>query len=298
MSNPKTQSPVHKTYKLFIGGAFPRSESGRTLPIEGRAPKGAKGPVAQICRASRKDLRNAVEVARKAQPGWQKATGLLRGQILYRIAEMLAARSGEMEDLLCDYRLATPAQAQAEVQISAQRLLWYAGWCDKLSQVSGSVNAVNGPYFNFSMPEAQGVVAVLPPEKPCLLGLVSTLAPVLVPGNSAVVVSSIETGPVVMTFAEILATSDVPGGVVDLLSADREELVPTLASHRDINANFLACPGELDLMPMRLEASDHIKRSLDLPPHRLAWWKGPEAQSLGWIESFCEIKTAWHPMGY
>ncbi len=298
MAKETPDAPIHKTYKLFIGGAFPRSESGRTLPIEGRAAKGRKGCVAQICRGSRKDLRNAVDIARGAQPGWHKATGLLRGQILYRIAEMLAARSGEFEDLLCDYRLATPAQAKQEVSLSAQRLLWYAGWCDKLSQVSGSVNTVNGPYFDFSFPEAQGVVAILPPEKPCLLGLVSTLAPVLVPGNSAVVVSSIETGPLVLTFAEVLATSDVPAGVINLITADREEVIPTLASHREINANFLACAGEVDLTEMRTQAADHVKRSLDLPSHGQAWWKGPEAQDLTWIETFCELKTAWHPMGY
>ena len=289
---------IHKTYKLFIGGAFPRSESGRTSPIEGRAAKGKKGSVAQICRGSRKDLRNAIEIARKAQPGWQGSTGLLRGQILHRMAEMLASRRGEFEDLLADYRLATPAQARIELDLAARRLLWYAGWCDKLSQVSGSVNAINGPYFNFSMPEPQGVVAILPPEKPCLLGLVSSLAPALVPGNTAVVVSSIETGPVVITFAEILATSDVPDGVVNLITAEREEVLPTLASHREINANFLACPGEVDLTAMRTQASDHVKRSLELRTHGLAWWKSPEAQDLAWIESFCELKTAWHPMGY
>jgi len=297
--------PVHKTYKLYIGGAFGRSESGRTLPLRApsRAKKtGRKKPdkpkvLAQIARASRKDLRNATEAAVAAGKKWRSATAVLRGQILYRMAEMLDARASEFESLLMSLGVAK-AQARDEVETSADRLVWYAGWCDKLSQAIGTVNPVSGPYFNFSMPEPTGVVAVVPPPDPALLGLVSTIAPVLVPGNSVVVVADVAAAPVAITLAEVAATSDVPDGVVNILTGTRDELLPHLATHREVSANFLVSSKRKEIELVEREAADHIKRGLTLPARKLSWWKSDSGQDLAMIRAFCEIKTAWHTMGY
>jgi acyl-CoA reductase-like NAD-dependent aldehyde dehydrogenase len=260
--------PVKKTYKLFIGGAFPRSESGRTYEAEGQ----------NVARASRKDVRDAVRAARAAQPGWAKATAYNRGQVLYRIAEMIETRVAEFAEL-CDGR--------EEVERSIDRIVWYAGWADKLPQVLGGSNPVAGPYFNFTVPEPTGVVAVLAPEEPPLLGLVTRLLPPLVGGNAVVAVASESRPLVAIELAEALATSDVPGGVVNLLTGQHGELGPVLASHMDVNAIDL-CGADGDGPELERLAADNVKRVV----HGRA-----DAQSPWEISAFLELKTVWHPMG-
>ena len=260
--------PVKKTYKLFIGGSFPRSESGRTYDAEGQ----------NVARASRKDVRDAVRAARGAQPGWAAATAYNRGQVVYRIAEMIEARAAEFAEL-CGGR--------DEVERSIDRIVWYAGWADKLPQVLGGSNPVAGPYFNFTVPEPTGVVAVLAPEDPPLLGLVTRLLPPLVGGNAVVAVAS-ETRPLAaIELAEALATSDVPGGVVNLLTGQHAELGPVLASHMDVNAIDL-CGADGDAPELERLAADNVKRVV----------RGrADVQSPWEIASFLEQKTVWHPMG-
>jgi acyl-CoA reductase-like NAD-dependent aldehyde dehydrogenase len=260
--------PVRKTYKLFVGGAFPRSESGRTYEAEGQ----------NVARASRKDARDAVVAARAAQPKWAALTAYNRGQVLYRLAEMVEARAAEF---------AESSTGRDEVERAIDRIVWYAGWADKLAQVVGGANAVSGPYFNFTVPEPTGVVAVLAPDEPPLLGLVTRLAPVLVGGNAVVAVAS-ETRPLAaIELAEALATSDVPGGVVNILTGHRAELAPVLASHMDVNALDLS--GADGLAPQLEElAADNVKRVV----------RGtPDAQSPWEIAAFLELKTVWHPVG-
>ena len=277
---------VRKTYKLFIGGAFPRSESGRTVIVND-----TKGRfVANAARASRKDVRDAVVAARKAQPGWAGRTGYNRGQILYRIAEMLEGRAGQFVEELRVTGLGKAAATQ-EVEAAIDRWVWYAGWADKLAQVTGSANPVSGPFFNFSTPEPTGVVGVIAPDSP-LLGLVSVVAPVIITGNTAVVVAS-EPAPLpAITLAEVLATSDLPGGVVNLLTGHRTELAPWLASHQDINAiDLTGAPTDLAADSERA-AADTLKRV-----HRPAaedWTTDPGTTR---ITAFLETKTVWHPVG-
>ena len=260
--------PVRKTYKLFIGGGFPRSESGRTYEAEGQ----------NIARASRKDARDAVVAARKAQPGWAGATAYNRGQVLYRLAEMMETRAAD---------LAAVCSGKKEVEGAIDRVVWYAGWADKLAQVLGSSNPVAGPYFNFTFPEPTGVVAILAPDEPALGGLVSRLAPALVGGNAVVVVAS-ETHPVAaIELAEAIATSDVPGGVVNILTGHREELAPILAGHMDVNALDLTGADGQSPELERL-AADNVKRVV----HGSADEQSPWA-----IASFLELKTVWHPIG-
>jgi acyl-CoA reductase-like NAD-dependent aldehyde dehydrogenase len=290
--------PVHKTFKLFVGGAFPRSESGRTLPlVQQKGKSGQPRVLAQIARASRKDLRAAAEAARGALGKWSSAPAVLRGQILHRMAELLHARRGEFERCLVELCGVAPARAKAEVDGSADRLLWYAGWCDKLSQVLGTVNQVPGPYFNFSMPEPSGVICALPPARPALLGLISVLAPILVPGNTCVLIAEVAAAPVAVTFAEVCATSDLPAGVANILTGTREELLPPAATHREFDGNFLVASDHDEIVQMEGEAADHVKRQLTLPAASTAWWSKPDAQDLRFIAAFCEIKTAWHTMG-
>ncbi|MBA2299103.1 MAG: aldehyde dehydrogenase family protein [Actinobacteria bacterium] len=265
--------PVRKTYKLFVGGGFPRSESGRTYEAEGQ----------NVARASRKDARDAVVAARKAQPGWAGATAYNRGQVLYRIAEMMEARTGE---------LAAVCSGEREVAAAIDRMVWYAGWADKLAQVLGSSNPVAGPYFNFTVPEPTGVVAILAPDEPALGGLVTRLAPALVGGNAIVAIAS-ETHPVAaIELAEAIATSDVPGGVVNILTGYREELAPILAGHMDVNAiDVTGAEGpDSNGLPAELErlAADNVKRVV----HATADEQSPWA-----IASFLELKTIWHPIG-
>ncbi|GAA0324213.1 aldehyde dehydrogenase family protein [Actinoallomurus spadix] len=277
---------VRKTYKLFIGGAFPRSESGRTVIVND-----AKGRfLANAARASRKDVRDAVVAARKAQAGWAARTGYNRGQILYRVAEMLEGRRGQFVEELRGSGLGKAA-ATAEVDGAIDRWVWYAGWADKIAQVTGSANAVSGPFFNFSTPEPTGVVGVIAPDSP-LLGLVSVLAPVVVTGNTAVVVAA-ESAPLpAITLAEVLATSDVPGGVINLLTGHRAELAPWLASHQDVNAiDLTGAPGDLAADCERA-AADNLKRVRR--PVADDWAADPGTARM---TAFLETKTVWHPVG-
>jgi len=260
---------VKKTYKLFIGGDFPRSESGRTYLAQGQ----------NMARGSRKDLRDAVRVARSAQSKWAALTAYNRGQILYRIAEMMEARRVEFAEL---------CSGEAEVERSIDRWVWYAGWADKLAQVLGSANPVSGPYFNFTIPEPTGVVGILAPDQPALEGLISRLAPAIVGGNAAVVVASEEAPLAAIELAEVFATSDVPGGVVNIVTGRRAELAPWLAAHMDVNA--LDVSG-LDGEAAELEraAADNVKRIV----------RGQlDGQSAWEIAPFLELKTVWHPIGW
>jgi len=260
--------PVRKTYKLFVGGAFPRSESGRTYEAEGQ----------NAARASRKDLRDAVQAARAAQPKWAAATAYNRGQVLYRIAEMMEARVPEFAPL---------CSGADEVHRAIDRWVWYAGFADKLAQVLGSSNPVAGPYFNFTIPEPTGVVGLVAPDEPPLLGLVSRLAPALTGGNAVVALAS-ETRPLAaIELAEAIATSDVPGGVVNLLTGYRAELAPWLAAHMDVNAIDLT--GADGLRPeLEASAAENVKRVV---------LGRADTQSLYEISAFLELKTVWHPIG-
>jgi acyl-CoA reductase-like NAD-dependent aldehyde dehydrogenase len=263
-----TRLPVKKTYKLFVGGAFPRSESGRTYEAEGQ----------NVARGSRKDARDAVVAARKAQPGWAAATAYNRGQVLYRLAEMVESRAEEFADL---------STGRQEVERSIDRIVWYAGWADKLAQVVGGSNAVAGPYFNFTIPEPTGVVAVLAPDEPPLLGLVTRLVPPLVGGNAVVAVASEPHPLAAVELAEAIATSDVPAGVVNILTGYRRELAPTLASHMDVNAIDL-CGADGASTELEELAAGNVKRIV----------RGrPDVQSPWEIARTLELKTVWHPIG-
>jgi acyl-CoA reductase-like NAD-dependent aldehyde dehydrogenase len=260
--------PVKKTYKLFVGGAFPRSESGRTYEAEGQ----------NVARGSRKDARDAVKAARGAQPKWAGATAYNRGQVLYRLAEMVESRAAEFAEL---------CTGRDEVERTIDRIVWYAGWADKLPQVLGGTNPVAGPYFNFSVPEPTGVVAVLAPDEPPLLGLVTRLIQPLVGGNAVVAVAS-ETHPLAaIELAEAIATSDVPGGVFNILTGYRKEIAPWLASHMDVNA-IDVCGADGLAAELEQLAADNVKRVV----------RGrADVQSPWEISSFLELKTVWHPIG-
>lgn len=276
---------VKKTYKLYIGGKFPRSESGRSYPAFD-----ADGEVlARVALGSRKDLRDAVRTARGAQEGWGGRTGYNRGQILYRIAETLEDRHGTFVDQLTDLGLAKK-KASDEVDKAVDRMVWYAGWADKFAQIYGNLNPVAGPFFNISAPEPTGVVGVIAPESPALLGLVSRLAPVIVTGNTAVVLAS-ETSPMpAITFTEVLDTSDVPGGVVNMLTGSKDELIPFLADHMDVNAIDAGGANPEQALRVQQGAVHNVKRVV-LPEH-----DGPQ-QSPYRIAAFTETKTVWHPKG-
>jgi acyl-CoA reductase-like NAD-dependent aldehyde dehydrogenase len=252
-----TRIGVRKTYKLYLGGAFPRSESGRCYAVN----DSSGGFLANAALASRKDVRDAVVAARKAFPGWSAATAYNRGQVLYRVAEMLEERSAELAAAVIAAE-GPSADAGAQVEAAIDRLIWYAGWSDKIAQVAGSSNPVAGPYFNFSLPEPTGVVGVLAPQSSSLLGLVSVLAPVIVSGNATVVVAS-ESRPLpALSLAEVLATSDVPPGVVNILTGRAAELAPVLAAHRDVEAlDLTGAPGELRT-DLERAASTNVKRVL------------------------------------
>ena len=260
--------PVRKTYKLFVGGEFTRSESGRTYEAEGQ----------NVARASRKDVRDAVRVARGAFPKWAGMTAYNRGQVLYRVAEMMEARRSEFADL---------CSGPKEVERSIDRFVWYAGWADKLAQVIGSSNPVAGPYFNFTVPEPQGVAGILAPQEPALAGLVSRVAPALVGGNAVVVVASEPHPLAAVELAEALATADVPGGVVNILTGLREELAPVLAAHMDVNAlDVSGADGEVG--ELEKLAADNVKRVI----------RGAADDQSAWeISRFLELKTVWHPIG-
>lgn len=276
---------VPKTYKLFIGGAFPRSESGRTYEV--RSADGAF--LANAAKASRKDAREAVVAARAAVGGWAGATAYNRGQVLYRIAELLEGRRAQFLAEIEAAEGATRAEASAQVDEAIDRWVWYAGWADKFAQVAGNANPVAGPYFNLSVPEPTGVVAVVAPQGSSLLGLVSSVAPALVAGNSVVVIAS-EAYPLsAISLAEVLATSDVPKGVVNVLTGSPAEIAPWLASHADVNAIDLVGAGELEWVDLEIAAADTLK--IVLRPE-----SGPHAAApaLDRILALTETKTVWH----
>jgi acyl-CoA reductase-like NAD-dependent aldehyde dehydrogenase len=279
---------VRKTYKLYIGGAFPRSESGRSYPVA--SPVGEL--LAHAAQASRKDVRDAVVAARKAFPGWSGATAYNRGQVLYRIAEML---DGRREQFAAEVRAAeggSAAAAVATVEHAIDRWVWYAGWADKYAQVTGSANPVAGPYFNFSLPEPTGVVGALAPQESSLLGLVSVVAPIITTGNTTVIVASRERPLPAVSLAEVLATSDLPGGVVNLLTGFPAELAPWLASHRDVNAIDLTGVDPADRPALQQAAADNVKRVF--APADEDWQPDPSTARLA---AFVETKTVWHPVG-
>ena len=283
-----TRIDVRKTYKLYIGGSFPRSESGRSYVVND-----AKGKfLANAAHASRKDARDAVKAARSEFGGWSGRTAYNRGQVVYRIAEVLEDRRDQFESELRAAEGVTAAKARTYVDASVDRLVWYAGWADKIAQVTGGANPVAGPYFNHTAPEPSGVIAVVAPQGP-LLGLVSVVAPVIVTGNTAVVIAS-EPHPLTsITLAEVMATSDVPGGVVNILTGPQAEIAPWLASHMDVNGIDLTGVGDAELARnLEIEAAGNLKRvrrpgleELLAPP------------ALDRMTTFMESKTVWHPIG-
>jgi acyl-CoA reductase-like NAD-dependent aldehyde dehydrogenase len=282
---------VRKTYKLYVGGAFPRSESGRSYEVFD-----ADGAfLANAAWASRKDARDAVVAARAALGGWSGATAYNRGQVLYRVAEMLEGRRDQFAAEVSAAEGVTRRAADRLVGCAVDRWVWYAGWSDKIAQIDGASNPVAGPYFNFSVPEPTGVVAVLAPQASSLLGLVSVVAPVIVSGNAAVVVAS-EARPLpAVSLSEVLATSDLPGGVVNVLTGYTAELAPVLAAHLDVNALDATGADDVALATsLEVEAAENVKRVLRAPRHEPDWTEDPDPRR---ILSFCEIKTVWHPIG-
>ena len=279
---------VRKTYKLAIGGAFPRSESGRSYPVED-----ASGTLlAHAAQASRKDVRDAVVAARKAFPGWAGATAYNRGQVIYRVAEMLDGRREQFAAEVAAAEGIAADAALALVEDSIDRIVWYAGWADKFAQVAGSANPIAGPYFNFSLPEPTGVVAILAPQDSSLLGFVSALAPVLCTGNAAVIVASERRPLPAVSLSEVLATSDLPGGVANVLTGFTAELAPWLASHRDVNAIDLTGAAPDARAELQRAAADNVKR-VHVPADD-GWDDEP---GLGRLTAFVETKTVWHPIG-
>jgi acyl-CoA reductase-like NAD-dependent aldehyde dehydrogenase len=282
---------VRKTYKLYVGGGFPRSESGRSYVVED-----ARGNfLANAAQASRKDARDAVQAARKAFGGWSARTPYNRGQVVYRIAEVLEGRAAQFVDEVQRSEGVTKRQAQANVEAAVDRLVWYAGWADKLAQVVGGTNPVAAPYFNFSLPEPTGVVAVVAPQQSSLLGLVSVVAPVVVTGNTTVVATSAERPLPAITLSEVLATSDVPGGVVNVLTGPLADTVPTLASHMDVNAIDLTGVADPELAAdLERAAAENLKRVLRPAADEPDWTLDP---GLDRMTTFLETKTVWHPVG-
>ena len=283
---------VKKTYKLYISGKFPRSESGRCLSAQSATGE----HLDNFCHASRKDFRDAVVAARAAVDGWSKASAYLRGQILYRAAEMLQSRTGELVSEVARSTGASSAAARREVKATIDRLVHYAGWTDKYSQVFGSVNPVASPHFNFTTPEPMGVVVVLAPDEPSLVSLVSLTVPVILSGNTAIVIASDEFPLPAVTFSEILATSDLPGGVINILTGKRAELVPHIAGHMDVNG-IVDGAGDAELSA-KLQGGTalNLKRysNHSLTP---AEWLSAKVEDPYWILDTVEFKTAWHPIG-
>ncbi len=274
---------VNKTYKLFIGGAFPRRESGRVYEIKGANKKFIANPAL----ASRKDLRDAVVAAKAAHSGWANATAFNRGQILYRVAEIMQGRSDQFIDEICALEGVTSKVAKTQVEEAIDAWVWYSGWCDKLSSVTGSLNQVSGPFYNFTTPEALGVVAIFAESKPSLLGVVRTLAPVIASGNSAILIAS-ESYPLpAITLSEVLATSDVPAGVVNILTGKITELAPWVGSHMEIDGVDVAGLSKKQEEELKLVGADNLKRIF-----RFSLTNHPER-----ILSFMEQKTVWHPIG-
>lgn len=279
---------IQKTYKLYIGGKFPRTESGRYFSINN-----SKGNlIANICLATRKDFRNAVVAARKAQSSWAKMSALNKGQVLYRIAEMLEGRKEQfITELITQGE--TVKNAKVEVNTAIDRLVYYAGWSDKYQQIFSAVNPVASPHFNFSNVEPVGVVSIIAPEKQSLLGLVSVMAPAIVGGNTVIILAS-ETKPLAsISFAEVLNSSDVPGGVVNILTGKKEELISHMASHMDVNAILYCGKDEKHIKSISELASNNVKRVVFLEYED---WANAECESPYFIEKLQEIKTTWHPI--
>lgn len=287
---------VLKTYKLFIGGKFPRTESGRSLPVL----DGVGQTIAHVCRASRKDLRESVEAARAAFPAWSSATAYNRGQILYRIAEMLEGRRDEFEHL---QSATTQSSGRSTIDPSVQvtrsidRLVAYAGWADKYAQVLGCNNPVAGPYYNFTSPEPSGVVVAIASDDAPLLSLVSLLAPPLCAGNAVIVLGAESNMPVAAVLGEVIATSDVPGGVTNILTGLREELLPHIASHREIDAIHASGLTPEQRALLRAGAAENLKRVHIRDIAGDQWLNDGLCESPWWIEPFVEMKTIWHPSG-
>ena len=280
-----TRLAVPKTYKLFIGGAFPRSESGRSYEV--LAADGAF--LANAAKASRKDAREAVVAARKAVAGWSGATAYNRGQVLYRVAELLEGRRAQFADEVQASEGLSKQDAAVQVEAAIDTWVWYAGWADKYAQVAGNANPVAGPFFNISVPEPTGVVAAIAPQGSLsLLGLVAVVAPAIVTGNAVVVVADERHPLSAISLAEVLATSDVPGGVVNVLTGSAAEIAPWLASHSDVNALDLTGAGDLDWVDLQISAAETLKRVL--PPTG----GEPDVRSLERITAFVETKTVWH----
>jgi acyl-CoA reductase-like NAD-dependent aldehyde dehydrogenase len=273
---------VKKTYKLFINGAFPRSESGRTYEV--KTSKGAF--LANACQSSRKDLREAVVAARAAHNGWSKATAYNRGQILYRIAEMLQARTGEFVQEIMITTGVTKVKAEKEVLQAIDTLVWYAGWSDKISSLTGANNPVAGPFYNFTIPESMGVVAAVAPENQSLLGLIESIAPVITSGNTVIVLASTKAPLSAMSFAEVLATSDLPAGVINVLTGKKDEIAPWMASHMDIDAM------DISGLPTKLTSEIKVAGAENLK--RIHSFKGA---TVARITAFTESKTIWHTIG-
>ena len=287
-----TRVDVRKTYKLFIGGAFPRSESGHSYVVND-----SKGKfLANAALASRKDARDAVAAARKAFAGWSSRTAYNRAQILYRVAEVMEDRRPQFVEAVRQSEGLASARAEKVVDESIDRLVWYAGWADKITQVVGGANPVAGPYFNLSTPEPTGVVAVLAPQESSLLGLVSAVAPAIVTGNTVVVVSSYDRPLPAVTFSEVLATSDVPAGVVNILTGSAATVAPWLASHMDVNAiDLTGVAGNADLARnLEIAAADNLKRVRRAPAAEPDWTQDPGIDAM---TTFLETKTVWHPIG-
>lgn len=285
---------VYKTFKLYIGGAFPRTESGRYLREE--TPEGDF--VANICHASRKDFRDAMEVARKAQSGWASRTPFNRSQIFHRMAEMMESRRGGLEQALVERAGYDEASAQEELDCAIDRLLWYGGWADKFVQVFGSTNPVASAHFNFTMPEPTGVVTCLAPKSAPILGLVTAMAPIIVSGNTAVIVVDHDSRSIAMDLAEVLHCSDLPGGVVNILTGFRDELRDHIAGHRDLDGIAIFDGGVEERREIETTGAESVKRVHSYEAPEGEGWRSDDAQSPYWIMPFVEFKTAWHPMGY
>lgn len=288
-SSDESRLPILKTYKVYIGGKFPRTESGRYYLIR----NAKREPLANVCRCSRKDVRDAVVAARAAQGSWASRSAYNRSQILYRIAEMLEGRKAQFIDELKQLGV-SEAEAMTELQTAVDRLVYYAGWADKYQQVFSSVNPVSSSHFNFSLLEPTGVVTALCPEDSSLLGLVSVIAPIIVGGNSVVALASTSKPLCAVTFSEVLATSDLPGGVVNILTGERSEMLETMANHMDVNAIVYAGKDPAEITKLRELSALNIKRPT---VYERSDWSVADAQSPYLILDTQEVKTTWHPIG-
>lgn len=284
---------VYKTFKLYIDGEFPRTESGRYITATNQQGQF----VANVCRASRKDFRDAVVAARDAQDGWSSRSAFNRGQILYRMGEMLESRRQAFAQSLVDIAGYESDEAEAEVDAAIDRLIWYAGWSDKFAQVFGSVNPVASSHFDFSVPEPMGVVAAFVPENGPLLGLVSCLAPIIVSGNSVILIVDNHAPSISIDFAEVLETSDLPGGVVNVLTGHRSELREHVGGHRDVDGILSVGASEEERTILEREGAESVTRLEFRPGRDRSEWRSDGSQSPYWITPFVEFKTTWHPVG-